>query len=351
MKYLYLMMSIILVMSCNNRNESILNIFEKDQYVPVSSDFKIEEDSLGHPYLLSVVDSFLITHDPFELKHFTIFNNNTGKYIKRFGDIGMGPSEILFGSIGFADSPYFICYDEQKRSIYQYNVDSLINHPMIYAPNILSRLNIPQLLINRICLVDDSTYITLGLFEERYLYTLINRTNEVLNYYSDIYNSENNITTAQKFISNQGILRKHPSRKKYTSALFNSANIDFLEVEENRIKMINSLHYQHPTFKVSNDNAVDLNDDCLIGFIDITTTDNYVYALYSDNTIVSKNREQNKAVSNIILVFDWDGKPISKYILEKEVSYIAADIEKNSIFGIGMNDHLGYSIFEFKTLR
>ena len=56
-----------------------------------------------------------------------------------------------------------------------------------------------------------------------------------------------------------------------------------------------------------------------IGYIDITSEGNYVYALYSDNTIEKGYK------SNTVHVFDWNGNPKKKCILTKEAYYITID--------------------------
>ena len=78
-----------------------------------------------------------------------------------------------------------------------------------------------------------------------------------------------------------------------------------------------------------------------IGYIDITSCDQYVYALHSDKTI------QNAYSSNIIYVFDWDGNPVRKYNLPKDAYYITVDNNGKHLYTAIKDDDLGWNIVSY----
>ena len=61
---------------------------------------------------------------------------------------------------------------------------------------------------------------------------------------------------------------------------------------------------------------VDLTENTQTGYIDLSATSKYVYALYSDKKMYENNRK-----SDTVLVFDWDGNPIKKYSFWKKTSF------------------------------
>ncbi|MDR1368771.1 MAG: TolB-like 6-bladed beta-propeller domain-containing protein [Dysgonamonadaceae bacterium] len=310
--------------------------------------FHVDGDYLATPYLIMNQDRFLIVNDPHDLQHFTLFDSGTGNYICRFGSIGMGPGELLLGNVLEFNKDKLISYDIPRQWLFQYELDSITNSK--YRPELLAKIDISDAILSRIVITNDSNLLGAGLYKSEYQYVYMTGNNDVIDYNVEVFNSKDPIGVSEKYLSNQGILKKHPSNDKFVYSVFKTSNIDFLEIIDNKINLIKSLRLKNPEFVVD-----DLGDDAhsisyketetILGYLDIATTGQFVYALYTDAKIMNRKGEYNPASSNQILVFDWSGNPVSRYVLDEDVYYISVDNDK--LYAIGTDDEGSFKILEY----
>ena len=69
------------------------------------------------------------------------------------------------------------------------------------------------------------------------------------------------------------------------------------------------------------------------GLSDIDTDLSYVYLLYSGSSLLDK--ESSAYTSNIVLVYNWEGIPVKRYVLDHSV--ISIYIRNNMLWCIGEN--------------
>jgi hypothetical protein len=321
--------------SCGKENESALNLFAgKDAIQLVANSSHFEKDALANPYLIMKIDSFIIVHDMYEMQHFSVFNAVSGKYLTRFGNIGNGPGELLTGNVLSIYRKNLYSFDIPRRYIFKYNVEALINDEASRPETVGKFADIPDAYFSRILPVDSACFLGGGVYKSQYQHLLMNEKGEITDYGIDIFNKQESFNDVYKFLSNQGILVNHPDRAKFVYSVSNSSNIDFFEVTDQKLHPTKSYRLHNPAFKNENigreSYSIEYKDDAIIGYIDLSSTHEYVYALYTDRTRIDKNGRENPYASNIILVFDWDGNPDKIYQLDREVYYIAVD-ENNKI--------------------
>lgn len=311
-----------------------------------ASESNISEDSLSLVEGILCDDENLIVYDFHSGDCYTLFDKDSGRYIARFGTVGQGPTEIPSPCLGNLSEKRFSVFSDQARIVMQYNIDSVRFHSVRSSALCLTRYNIPDAQLSRLIAINDSIFIGAGLYRSRYQYVLFDKYDRILDYGIDVYNSSDesfNIYT--KYLSNQGILVMHPDKNLFAYSLNFSSNMDFFKVENGSIQLINSLRLGNPIYNSVVENSMfsaDLTEETIIGYIDVSATSNYVYALYSDKKAYESGRK-----SNIILVFDWKGNPVKKYILDFETYYIAVDEEYNRIFAAVKNESLGWSIISY----
>jgi hypothetical protein len=67
-------------------------------------------------------------------------------------------------------------------------------------------------------------------------------------------------------------------------------------------------------------------------FIGLSISDKYIYALYS---LKDKDASvQDKFRGNTIFVFDWEGKPIKKFVMDCDVKAIEVSDDEKRIYAI-----------------
>jgi hypothetical protein len=340
----------VLFYSCQN-NKSAINLFkDKSEKLLFSKSIYFEKDSLASPYLILKVDSFIIVHDVYDMKHFTVFNSNSGKFVNRFGNIGVGPGEILIGNVLSVYQGNLFSFDIPRSYIFKYDLNAITND-ISYTPKSIAKFEfVEESHFSRILSLSDSCFIGGGVYKTKFQNVLLNKQGKVIDYGIDIFNSQESFEDIYKFLSNQGILMSHPSEEKFVYSVFNSSNIDFFEIRNGKLNLMKSYRLNNPKFqneKFGSDSfSINYDKSSKLGYLDIATTDNYVYALYTDKQIIS-----NELCSNVILVFDWGGNPIVKYILDKDVYYITVDETDKQVYAILKEDDGDWIITSFNIIN
>lgn len=352
MKYIhYLTIFIILFStSCSKKKNFPNSIFLNTIFLS-ERNFNIDEKDLGQIEGIQCNDSVLIVLDFHSGDSYTLFDTNSGKVIRRFGAIGQGPDEIPLGTYGHLENKYFYLFYDQTGYIGKHSIDSLWNINSIPRSNTLAKYQIEEAQLSRAIPLNDSIFLGAGTYKSRFQYLLFNKNNKVIDYSIDIYNFENkDFNKYHKFLSNQGNLKKHPNKNKFVYSINFSSNLDFIEIENNKINLIKSLHFYDPNYQpISNDNlnrVIPANNN-IIGYIDLCATEQFVYALYADKEIFTKGKG-NDYNSDTILVFDWSGNPIKILKLKNEAYYICIDEEKKILYAAVINDSYGWSIISYE---
>jgi hypothetical protein len=328
-----------------------MNLFkDKNEKSLFSKSLYFEKDSLANPYLLLKVDSFIIFHDVYDMKHFTVFNANSGKFVNRFGDIGVGPGELLVGNVLSTYQGNLFSFDIPRNYVFKYDLNAITNG-ISHTPKSIAKFEfVEESHFSRILSLNDSCFVGGGVYKGKFQNVLLNRQGKVTDYGIDIFNSQESFNDIYKFLSNQGILKSHPSEEKFVYSVSNSSNIDFFEIRSGKLNLINSHRLNNQKFQNENlvydSFSINYDKNSILGYLDIATTDSYVYALYTDKLKIS-----NEWNSNIILVFDWEGNPAIKYVLDKEVYYITVDETEKQMYAILKDEEGDWVITSFDIIR
>ena len=323
------------------KKEGVLEMFPVPKQLTQLTGYDICKDSLGVVEGLACNGKDLLVYDTYSGKCYTTFDIGTEKYIAHFGTVGQGPTEILPGSYGHLAGQYFSVYNDQVKYIINYDMDALRNGHADGAPVRLTTYDVPDLSLSRLALLNDSIYLAAGVYQSHYQYVLFDKHNRVLDSGVDIYNASDEAYDAStKFLSNQGDLVKHPQENKFAYSLNFSSNMDFIEIKEGKINPIRELRLGNPELRPASGEiggntffTTEHEENSIFGYINLSATSHYVYALFSDKS-VRKSRRQSKNV----LVFDWQGNPVEHYALDVEAYYIAVDEVSGKIFAAFMND-------------
>lgn len=332
--------------ACTNKNEANLEShFPESKLLSQPIEFPICEDSIGRIEGIVCDDKNLLVYDLHTGNSYTLFDAEKGEYITRFGTIGQGPGEILSGCFGYLDNGNFIVYNNSMDQIVKYNMDSLRHkrHPL--PAQRLAKYKLQEMDISRLVPINDSLYIGGGHHASGSQYALFNKDGKIFDHAIDVYNAkDNSFNKFTRYLSNQGDFIKHPYQNKFAYCVNFSSNIDFFEVEDFKIKLIQSLRLKNPTLEPSIEGNGTMftaypTERTETGYINICPTSQYVYALYSDKTLYENWRK-----STSVFVFDWNGTPIKRYTLSKEAYYIAVNEKLQRIYAAVKNEDDGWGI-------
>lgn len=309
------------------------------------SDFSINKDSLAQIEGLQCNDSILIVWDFHSGKSFTMFNTQTRGCYGRFGDIGQGPTEIPLGCGGYISQNKYKIFNCSIGFIAQYNIDSLCIN-IKENPEVLCRKSFTDdMFFSAVIPVNDSLYFGAGVYESKKQYVLFDNKDLIIDANVLIYNAFNDLfDKSHKILSNQGRLTKSPDSNKYAFILNHSSNIDFIEVVDNKINALKLLRERDPLYTPIQEGsmkAVYPDKNSSIGYIDVTSEKDYIYALYTD-----KKMDQVRS-SDIVYIFDWNGNPVKQYKLSRDVHFIAVNNFENKLYAAIREEDGGWGIIAY----
>lgn len=344
--FLFILLFICVLGACMDKKpHSVLELFSESQQLSQKKESNIQDDSLALIEGLVCDEENLIVYDLHSGDSYTLFDKETGAYITRFGTIGQGPGEIPSGCYGYLSRKCFSVFDNQTRIVMKYSIDSLRNNGMVKLPACLTKYNISDAQISRLIAIDDSTFFCAGTYKSRYQYLLFDKNSKILDYGIDIYNAtDSTFNMYTKFLANQGDLVMQPGKRVFASSINFSSNLDILEITSGKIRLIKSLRFGDPICNPTAEGGgmyqgVDMTENTQVGYIHLSATAKYIYALYSDKNIYENGRK-----SNVVLVFDWNGNAVKKYSLDTEAYYIAIDETNQTMFAAVKNAESGWSI-------
>ena len=81
-----------------------------------------------------------------------------------------------------------------------------------------------------------------------------------------------------------------------------------------------------------------------IGHYKVISSQDYIFVLYSDRKF--DELFKSTFICKDILVFDWEGNPVKRYIPDKGIRCMAYDKSSNSLIGVGLEDD--YVFYQYK---
>lgn len=347
--FLFLLLYMCVVGGCQDKKKNmVLDLFSESQQLVQKKEFPINEDSLAQIEGLVCDGENLIVSDHYSGNNYTLFDVESREFIARFGAIGQGPAEIPLGCYGYLSNRCFSVFNDQTGIVMKYSMDSLRNDKVNGSPVCLTRYTIPDARISRLIAIDDRTFVGAGEYKSRYQYLIFDKNSKVWDGGVEIYNAgDSTFNIHTRFLANQGVLIMHPEKKAFAYSVNFSSNIDFFEIVNDKIKIKKSLRLGDPICEPvvgsvaggGTYHSVQRTENSETGYIGLSATTEYVYALYSD-----KKLNENGWKSNIVLLFDWDGNPVKKYILNADAYYIAVDENRKNLFAAVKNAEGGWGI-------
>lgn len=330
---------LLLFISCKGEN-SIQDLFTGS--ISLSSPLNVDFELNGNVEDIYCNDSILITYNSGLDYSYTIYNLNKKGESRKFGIIGNGKGEIPIGCFGGIYDNNLIVFKDVNKIVAKYKL--LLGEDKKIADTIIS-YKIDNAMLSSLVTVDSDLYLGLGTYNWKYHYVLFDSKGNIYDKSVPLYNAtDKHFNMYTKFLSNQGLLIKHPNENKYVGVTNNSELIDFFSVSNKKISILKTYHETPPSLEsvqMDKMNRVIWTDETINGFLGLAGNDKYVFALFSNERMKKKSYQ-----SNTILVFDWNGNPLKRIKLNDEVQLIA--VNSSSLFVL-MEDSEGVQhIKQFK---
>jgi hypothetical protein len=334
--YLFLLLSILLTACVKNVIDPIKHFREKSvQKIYPAKIVDLETFGILKPFnLLKINDSTFIIQDFKDKNIFNLINLSSRKVISGINR-GQGPGEVLNfpASLQYKDGR-ILTHDFilKKMSEIFLSSDTTLAIKEIYRVGI----DVPALFVMHQL---DTTFIATGVtdvFENHWLAEM-NKRGEVLSAIDyPMWEETESVRSNSTFPMLHTVeMASSPDHTKVIAATKQQGVISFLDRTVSGIKEYKQIKYHAPRFRVTERGSVVTSNVNIEGFRAVDCDGDFVYLLYSGRTINSYGEQfQN---SEHLLVYDWEGNPVRRYVLDIPLARFRYDKETNSIYGLAEN--------------
>lgn len=318
MKNIIFFIGFIFFASCKDHSEDLEVL--KSNRLDVSN-------SILNPTEFVFLGDLLVISDFGDEEYFKAIDVNSDKIVKRFGKLGEGPCELKPNSIVQKVNNFTLgVFDRQDFSYLEYSLDKVDS---IFCQKETKKFDFN---IQKLLKLNSDVFLGVGLYDGRYILTNSSTYSIDSVFFDYPFNSELPISYEEKAMLFQGNFTNKLDNSRIAFATRSSPILDILSFEDNTIKLIKRIQGSKlPVFTSENSGTMigaTLDDSNEWGFLSITSSNSYIYVLYS-----GKRTDEEYQISDVVLVYDWDGNLIKKIILDQEVSEIAIDGDDKYLIG------------------
>lgn len=197
-----------------------------------------------------------------------------------------------------------------------------------------------QAMSSRIIKTSFGQYISLSLNE--HMFELMDSAGSTINTFFEYpYQNGNERKVRFRAYAYQGTLATNPSKTKFVYSSFRGEILHFYAIEENNIEVIAKIEKEYPLYKdQSNENSKGVSYDAngKNGYIATYATDNFVYAIYSGQTVYEQTEKRSvNFEGDILRIFDWGGILVEEYELDVPCSYLCVSDDDTQMWAVVTN--------------
>lgn len=260
-------------------------------------------------------------------KLLTEYDLERNEKIKDLLEIGEGPVE-------FSKIISFRSLDDNRISIYEkdkfrYNIVELSNDKV---PNIQRHSKLDTEISNLVG--NEEYYIASGYFRKRFMMTKLNGASII--FFGDYPDIKHEIKEESKGLFFQGYGTLNKNKGAFVFATNSIPVIDFYKFTDKEPELIKRVEYPYDLHfeDISNGGLVSVRytDKHKFGFRSITSSDNFVFILYSGKSKLTDGNEFSSG--NEIHIYTFEGIPLAKMIFDLPLNVIRLDSEMNVLYGL-----------------
>lgn len=320
----FLLVVIILHFSACKKTSDLNSISHIRGNVILSSDLLIQ------PSTIAITDSFIIIGDR-NLSALQIYSLPEIKYVATIGERGQGPGEfITLWSLNkdYSQSNNLWVYDPSLRRLTNISLEDATYHSIITL-----KMGTPY---NPV-VVNDTLIISPGLSLTDGRFGAYDKSGDLLESIGDIPGDhENSVPIPIHLQAYQGVFRVKPDYSMLAMSLRYADRIDIFKPNGNNITTIIGPIESTPIYEVVSVDetpVMQMNQEkTRFGYIDITVTNNYIYALFSGR--LNKDHPGKANFGNNIHIYDWDGNFVQQFMLNDDVLKIVVDKSNQNLYAI-----------------
>lgn len=328
--------SILIYISCNSENKKNTGAIFKNEYILKHKAYDTEIlISYGK---ITVIDTFLIVvsnqHDHF-CKIYSISNDM--KEVYSYGHIGNGPHEFIQPMLTYSYNNTFglnelnkqelaiMCLETENGNI------SLKEKVRLKAPYKMKKgeLNPPDFYFSRL---DDTHYVSLLCGGNDSFFSLLDSTLTHIDRFG-----ESPIHEELPVFASRSRLKGDLAAYNGTM-VFATSNLPYLasyRLNKDKMQKQWSIFYDQTYYETRNGDLLFSKEKTFGQMLDLKMDNKYIYVLYLDQLLSEYDYNQTeKSCANKILIFDYQGNPITKLHLSCRIKKMAISSDRTKLFGL-----------------
>lgn len=328
----FLLISFILLLSCEERgasDDNILIISDSDfgDYIKLAGEEILFDDIVYKPFKMTLKDSILIVYNVSTEYAYQKFNIKTNKYLGESILIGNGPGEMLYPNFIQSSDTNLWLYDQQKSIVSKYDIGSFIKekHPTPLAT---------------ITLKDRSEQLSVirdKIFSFKLNNNLDNNRFNIFDLNGTLQSSTGSFPYIDKNKTFEEVIFGFTSdySTNFKDRIFLSYRltdlIEIYDVDGSLIRKIQGADRIKPSVKAVRNESVSV-----AGGTEETRETYFYPANAGEEVFVTYSGElyaDNVFHKRYIYVFDWDGNPLRRYLLDIPIYGTVVDPTNRIIYG------------------
>lgn len=326
---LILLLVLTALVSCNKNNVRLDDYFTDLPCENVLGTKIHDFDSIeGSLFRLYSGNKYTISESVYIDNSYELMDNSAPGKFTQFVKLGRGPYEVIGGGIGCFLSDTVFCSmsinGDQKLDFY--NLNDVIKDPLTKPFNQIDvKANGAIRLSTSFFITDDSIVVGCNHFNDslKLIATFDLKTNKSGNYVEcPLIDNDNFLKSKNSLLA--GDMKYNTQRDKFVFNSFNGDMIYFCEVNSNgEVKVVKNYVLTAPEYVIDSEYGAWPTKDKFLGSKFIAHKGDKFYVQYIGKPYRQVMKEQNvdqvlDANPNTVLVFDEDGNPVCKYMLDKE---------------------------------
>lgn len=332
---LLLFANILLLIKGCTANNSDYKPFTKT--INVNAEVFIKAETLADPRHIIVIENYLFlgnkTHSPL----IEVYDISSKTIIDRFLTIGNGPNEVLtIGNVQYIPQrKELLVADLFKRKLLSYNLEQIPIENNLKSKVIFERSEESTLIFDK--LYAGKNFFIAESRDPKGRILLIDTVGQERGYYLP-YPDKEKIDKTLDDINHADIYASavtvSPTLDKVALATYSAGLIDIYKFDKESVIPV----WNYTKFYPQGIKIIPMGDTKVVaytpksrnGFTSISSSHNYVYALYSGKL----SEDPSYPYGNEIYVASWDGKETYIIVLDKQINRLAVDVNDEYIYGI-----------------
>lgn len=308
----------------------------KDNLYIYASHEYILPDSLLSPRDICILDSLIIVKEESNQYMYSVFRLPELEYMASFGEKGEGPKDLIFPERMRIINDTIFIYDRALCKLNLLYISPEGNVKYSYGYN-----NYRFAGLYNIIYLNDSLFVGFNYSNDTRISII---DNDSLYMASVCYPQDDlQISNIQKSLVYQGSMLKHPYKNKFVFASLYGRVLEIFQLngDNKDMSIVASRYEMFPECEpcdATNRISANFTENNVTGFLAVSSSEKYIYLLYSGRTI----KDKNKNFSNTIEVYDWNGDYVKTIKLNKELSSFCISSDETYVYGVSYDDKGGY---------